>query len=402
MGFADLLISLGIPYNSEKAVSTGENVMKFIHEQARQASSKLAEERGNFPNYKDSIFNVPEGPPMRNATVTTIAPTGTISIIAGCSSGIEPLFALIYTHNILDSGGILDVHPMFEQTAMAMGFYSPELMERVSQAKSLREIDGLPESVKRLFVVAHDIDPEWHVRMQAAFQRCTDNAVSKTINFRNEATQDDVRKAFLLAHELGVKGVTVYRDGSRANQVLTVGKASQPAAADAPAGPAKIEPRPRPTVTRGATQKIKTGCGNLYITINEDDEGLCELFTAMGKSGGCTASQAEAVSRLVSLALRSGVSPQSLIEQLRGIRCPSAAWDNGGMVLSCPDAIARAIERHLAGNGGNPGKAMTAMVNGSKIDLLAGFCPECPECGSMVERVEGCIVCRACGYSKCP
>jgi len=407
MGFADLLIQLGIPYNSEAALEIAGRLMRFIEEQGWQASVELARERGVFPNFHLGRF-VESGPKLRNATVTTIAPTGTLSIIGGCSSGIEPLFAIVFTRRILDGQELLEVHPLFERVAREQGFYSHQLMEEVSQHKSLADMDRVPPEVRRLFVTAYDISPEWHIRMQAEFQRHTDNAVSKTVNFRNEASQEDIRRVYLLAYELGCKGVTVYRDGSRESQVLTTG-AKAPAKAEQAAVTVKaasILPRPRPVLTRGTTEKLKTGCGNLYITINEDDEGLCEVFTTIGKSGGCTASQSEATSRMVSLALRSGVDPGSVVEQLKGIRCPMPSWDRGSVTLSCADAIGKAIERYLATNGRNGGR-QKATVAAQPRSLphanvaSAGYNPECPECGTMLELAEGCVVCRACGYSRC-
>jgi len=264
-------------------------------------------------------------------------------------------------------------------------------------------VKGVPEDVRKLFVTALDIDPKAHIRMQAAFQEHTDNAVSKTVNFPHEATTADVEKAYLLAYELGCKGVTVYRYGSRDDQVLSVGDT-----------PAKVQaseddddsraPRPRPYVTKGSTQRIETGCGHLYVTINEDESGLCEVFTQMGKSGGCTASQSEAIGRLLSLALRSGIEPESLVKQLRGIRCPSPLWQPGGMVLSCSDAVAKALERYSkdrsAVREGADGAAGATAEKQNHVDR-GDVCPECPECGSMVEYVEGCVVCRTCGYSRC-
>jgi len=408
MGFADLLIQLGIPYNSDAALEIAGRIMRFLHERGRDASAEIAAERGVFSNFDQSIF-VETGPRLRNATVTTIAPTGTLSIIAGASSGIEPLFAVVFTRRILDGEEMLEVHPLFEQVAGERGFYSQELMAEIGRQKSLADVEGIPEDVSRLFVTAYDVSPEWHIRMQAEFQRYTDNAVSKTVNFRNEATKEDIRRVYLLAHQLGCKGVTVYRDGSRDLQVLTAGS-SAPAKAEqaAPLIPraASISPRSRPTLTRGTTEKVTTGCGNLYITINQDEEGLCEVFTTIGKSGGCTASQSEATSRMISLALRSGVDPSSVVEQLKGIRCPMPSWDRGSVTLSCADAIGKAVERYLASNGRN-GDEETHHGNPSPASLPAsdiasfGYNPECPDCGTILELSEGCVVCRSCGYSRC-
>jgi ribonucleoside-diphosphate reductase alpha chain len=354
MGFADMLLEMGIPYNSDEAVKLGEAVMKFITDEGRKMSEELAMERGAFPNFKGSIYDRPGMAPVRNATVTTIAPTGTLSIIAGCSSGIEPLFALTFVRKVLDGAELVEVNPVFERVAKERGFYSDELMKDIAEHGGCTGIPTVPEDVQRVFVTAHDITPEWHIRMQGAFQKHTDNAVSKTVNFPHSATQKDVEKVYMLAYKLGCKGVTIYRDGSRDEQVLSTGateKARKAAATGhsvtvASASPELAEekkPRHRPLLTQGVTQKIPTGCGNLYITINEDEEGICEVFSTMGKSGGCAASQSEAVSRMVSLALRSGVSIDSIIKQVKGIRCPSPAWGEGGSILSCPDAIGRAL-----------------------------------------------------------
>jgi ribonucleoside-diphosphate reductase alpha chain len=424
MGLADLLLELGIPYNSDQAVKFGETVMRFITDEGRKMSEELANERGAFPNFKGSIYDKPGQAPVRNATVTTIAPTGTLSIIAGCSSGIEPLFGLTFVRRVMDGAELLEVNPVFERVAKEEGFYSEELMKEIAEHGGCTGVRTVPEDVQRVFVTAHDITPEWHIRMQAAFQKYTDNAVSKTVNFPHSATREDVKKVYMLAYKLGCKGVTIYRDGSRDEQVLSTGateKARKATTAGqhvtvASASPELAEekkPRNRPALTHGVTQKLATGCGNLYITINEDEEGICEVFSTMGKSGGCAASQSEAVSRMVSLALRSGISIDSIIKQVKGIRCPSPAWGEGGSILSCPDAIARALERYTkdaAGHQHSKPRAVSAQPTvaytssdcskgGNKNHL--GLCPECPDCGGLLEFGEGCAFCRGCGFSKC-
>jgi len=424
MGFADMLLELGIPYSSDQAVRLGETVMQFITEEGRKMSEELAKERGAFPNFKGSIYDKPGLAPVRNATVTTIAPTGTLSIIAGCSSGIEPLFGLTFVRRVMDGAELLEVNPVFERVAREDGFYSDELMKDIAEHGGCTGVPTVPEEVQRVFVTAHDITPEWHIRMQSAFQKQTDNAVSKTVNFPHSATKDDVQKVYMMAYKLGCKGVTIYRDGSRDEQVLSTGateKARKAVAAGqhmtvASASPELAEekkPRNRPALTHGVTQKLPTGCGNLYITINEDEEGICEVFSTMGKSGGCAASQSEAVSRMVSLALRSGISIDSIVKQVKGIRCPSPAWGEGGSILSCPDAIARALERYTKDAVAHPHhkpRAVSAQPTvayassdcsqgGSKNHL--GLCPECPDCGGLLEFGEGCAFCRGCGFSKC-
>ncbi len=391
MGFADLLYLLGVPYNSDRALQVAESVAKFIDEESKQMSHELALERGSFPAFPESRYAAER--PLRNATTTTVAPTGTLSILAGVSSGIEPLFALAYTRTVMDNDRLPEVNPAFEQTALLRGFHDPSLWQEIARNGSIQSLVAIPEDVRRVFVTAHDIEPLWHVRMQAAFQRHTDNAVSKTVNFPRSATPADVEGVFLEAFRLGCKGVTIYRDGSRAGQVLaTEGGAGSTADFDS-----KIEPRKRPDVTTGRTEKIKTGCGNLYVTLNQDESGLCEVFTQMGKSGGCAASQSEAIARLISLALRAGVNPESIVKNLRGIRCPHPAWQNGGMVLSCPDAIGLVLERYLKWRAGEASGGPHALGL-APLDHLAGACPEC---GGVLEHAEGCMICKACGFSRC-
>lgn len=402
MGFADMMIKLGIPYNSEEAISAGREIMRFIDEEGKNASEGLAKVRGTFDNFAGSKFDKPGGRKLRNATVTTIAPTGTLSIIASCSSGIEPLFAVSYVRTVMDKDELIEVNPYFEAAARERGFYSSELMKMIAHHGTVSDIKDVPEDIRRLFVTAHDIEPKWHVKMQAAFQEHTDNAVSKTVNFGHDATPADVAEVYLLSYRTGCKGVTIYRDGSKDEQVLSTGKTKQARSAEVAPQPAeapavgKIMPRPRPELTRGYTRQISTGCGRLYITINEDEQGLCELFASMGKSGGCATSQTEATGRLVSLALRSGVDPSSIVDQLKGIRCPSPAWVSGATVYSCADAIARVLEEYIA-----RGKADAGGNKAYGSDNLMNVCPECPECGSMVSFAEGCVVCHSCGFSKC-
>lgn len=389
MGWADMLIRLGIPYNSERALQLAEEVMGFIQREGKNASAALAEQRGVFPNYEGSIYDGKVR--LRNATVTTIAPTGTLSILAGCSSGVEPLFAVSFVRNVMEGTKLLEVNPNFEKTAKERGFWSRELLERIADKGSLHDFDEVPEDVKSVFVTAHDITPMEHIAMQAAFQKHVDNAVSKTVNFPNNATQKDVEEAYLLAYNLGCKGVTVYRDGSRDEQVLSTGKTRQEVE---PAQP-KIVPRKRPEVLQGTVRLMKTGCGNLYVTISEDEKGnIFELFTSMGKAGGCASSQAEAIGRLVSLALRSNIAPEEIMNQLKGVSCHQPAWAEGGKITSCSDAIAKALEKYMQkGKNGNG--------NGAKKDSLVMLIGACPECGGAVEHEGGCAVCHCCGFTKC-
>ncbi len=417
MGWASLLIRLGIAYDSEEAVNLADKLMSFILNEATLKSQELAKAKGVFPSFTGSIYDKKEGGiKLRNATLTTIAPTGTISIIAGpCSSGIEPLFAISYYRNVMDNDKLVEVEPLFEEIARQRGFYSRQMMEKIAESASLKNIEGIPEDIKKIFVTSHDISPEWHVRMQAAFQRYTNNAVSKTINFPHEASLEDVSKAYLLAYDLDCKGITIYRDRSREEQVLNIAH-KEKAPEQKTLEPGKIAPRPRPEVIIGTTTKVATGCGNLYVTINLDEEGKpFELFTQMGKAGGCAASQLEAIGRLVSLAFRSGIEVKSIIEQLRNIRCPSPSWEKGQRIFSCADAIARVIERRLV-NGMDvavslgTAKAELPMKHSSSESAAesdfsgceeANIVGVCPDCGGALRHEEGCVKCQACGFSKC-
>jgi ribonucleoside-diphosphate reductase alpha chain len=389
MGWADMLILLGIPYDSDEAVELGEKLMKFITDKSRAISRELARERGAFPNFKGSIYDGKgKGGPIRNATCTTIAPTGTISIIANCSSGIEPLFAVSYVRQVLDNDKLIEVHPLFEKIARERGFYSKELMQRIAEHGTVQDLDEIPDDIRRVFVTSHDITPEDHIRMQAAFQKYTDNAVSKTVNFCHDATRDEVAEVYRLAYQLDCKGVTIYRDGSRDMQVLSVGKEKKAEESVPHEGQKTRIKRDRPRALAGTTYQMQTGCGPLYVTINEDQAGLFELFTTMGKAGGCASSQCEAIGRLVSLAWRSGVQARQAVKQLIGITChkPSGFGDN--RITSCADAVAKAIQTHMAEHGM---EELQHAVNGGA----------CPECGGAVEHEGGCCVCHACGYSEC-
>src|SRR4030066_1105696 len=350
MGFADLLILLGIPYNSPKALEIGEEIMAFIQKKAREVSRELALKRGSFPNFDGSTLKG-RWDAMRNATVTTIAPAGTISIIAGTSSGVEPIFALAFIRHVLEGKELLEVNPYFEALSKKEGFYSEELMRKIAYSGNIQNLKEVPENIRKLFVTAHDITPEDHIRMQAAFQKYTDNAVSKTVNFPNGATVEDVAKVYKLAYELGCKGVTIYLDRSRMKQVLYKGMVSP--RVDRSKGEEEFregggKAKAGGDVTQGTNRKIRTGCGNLYVTVNEDEEGrLFEIFNQIGKAGGCAASQSEAIGRLVSLSFRSGIEPEDVIRQLKGISCHMPVWYQEGKILSCSDAIAKAIEWHL-------------------------------------------------------
>ncbi|KUO75946.1 MAG: ribonucleoside reductase class II [Desulfosporosinus sp. BRH_c37] len=429
MGFADMLILLQTSYATEDAVEYAEKVMKFIQTEARIESQRLAEERGTFPNYEGSIFE--GGMKLRNATLTTIAPTGTISMICGASSGVEPLFAVAYTKTVMDGTALVEANPLFEAFAKEYSFYSPELMQKIAEMGTVLGLQEVPNWVQEVFTTAQEIAPEWHIRIQAAFQKYTDNAVSKTINFANTATREDIAEAYLLADELNCKGLTVYRDGSREEQVLSTGTVAAQAQDDktqwsAPKKPFipevnTVVPRPRPTTTIGVTEKIKIGCGNLYVSVNADEEGICEVFTNTGRAGGCS-SQSEATARLISIALRSGLSVDTITEQIKGIRCPACMRREGVKATSCPDAIASVIKKYfevginvskvqasmqesvgMAERSSVVGRVRAPIEKVAEKRALAGVAPAnaCPECGMPINHESGCVVCTHCGYSKC-
>ena len=419
MGWADMLIQLGVPYNSAKAVRMAEEVMGFVQTEGFKSSAKLAQDRGVFPNYEGSVFD--GAMEIRNATVTTIAPTGTLSILADCSSGVEPLFAVSYVRTVMDDTRLIEVNPLFERVARERGFWSQELMERIADKGSVHGFDEVPEDVQRLFVTAHDIKPVEHVSMQAAFQRYTDNAVSKTVNFSHSATKKDVEDVYLMAYRMGCKGVTAYRDGSRDEQVLSTGATGSSAKGE-PAAQRHILPRERPERINGSTCMVNTGCGKLYVTVNEDENGnVFELFTSMGKAGGCASSQSEALGRMISLALRSDIEREVIVQQLKGISCHQPAWGTGGRILSCADAVAKALENHSGvrtqmaeapatqearksgGGNGNGDNGNGNGGNGKKIvhDTEVIMVGACIECGGTVEHEGGCAVCHDCGFTKC-
>ncbi len=431
MGFADLLVKLGIPYDSDEAVELGRKLMKFIQENADEESINLGEERGPFPAWYDSKQAKSGGPKYRNACRLTVAPTGTISMIAGASSGIEPIFSLAYRkHNILEGETLYYVDKNFEKIAKKEGFYSDNLLEHLSNGGSLQDREEVPENIKELFHVASDISPRDHVLMQAAFQESTDAGISKTINFPNEATVEDVEDAYLLAWETKCKGITVYRAGSREKEVLTTGtndttnESKEHETKDLNQYIAEAD---RPAILNGITRRVRTGRGNLFVTVNmaENDKPF-EIFATHGKAGGNDAAKAEAVSRMASLALRSGIDPVNVTEQLRGIT-DVPTWDAGEMIRSVPDAIASVLEKITSNSPsvdnlqdketsqanmftppspkelGMPVAQEIEILEKSKQkvpanSLLGETCPECP---AILAHEEGCLKCYSCGYSKC-
>lgn len=462
MGWADMLIALGVPYDSEEGVEMGRKVMEFFDEASRNASEKLAKERGVFPAWKESIWGedstcardaegnrIRPQQKLRNCNLTTVAPTGTISIFAGCSGGIEPIFAVAFMRN--QAGSMMpDVNPDFVAQAKKEGWYSEDLMVQIAEEGHIH-FPEVPKEVQQVFKTSHDITPEWHVRMQAAFQQHTDSAISKTTNFPHEATEQDVREIYQLAYELDCKGVTVYRDGSRSGQVLSTGKTEKTGEESGESGDEvkrleqlladsretahnlKVEldtvyleqqdddrtaaatraKRKRPDMLRGRTMKMSSPLGDLYVTINEDINGHAfEVFCTLGKAGGAATADAEAIGRLISLALRSGIPIPAVRDQLRGISSDRAVGLGPGKVLSLPDAIGQALESYMSEKLGVqetlPLKA-NVVADGSQpeaddsvSDQEIAFLGSCPDCGAgQLSFEEGCVKCHICGYSEC-
>jgi len=395
MSWADMLFALGIPYDSEEALELAHQVMSFINEVGHDASAQLAEERGPFSNWPRSIYA--NGRPLRNATVTTIAPTGTISIIAGASSGIEPIFALAFSH-IVGDRHLRFINPVFEQAARERGFYSEDLMRKVAETGTLHGIEGIPDDVRRVFVTAHEIAPEWHVRMQGAFQKHTDNGVSKTVNLPNNATMEDIAKAFLLAYEVGCLGITVFRDGCKGVQVLHVGTK--------PTSDGYYQKKPRPAVLHGSTYRQVTPLGTAYITINTNGENQpFEVFLNVGKAGSDVAAVSEALGRLISLILRlpSSLSPrerlEEVVEQLAGIGGGRQLGFGPNRVRSLPDAVAQVLAEHLSEAPPTPEPNVAQLPLPLAPSRGGDLCPECGQATFVFE--EGCKKCASCGFSEC-
>ncbi len=405
MGWADLLFTMGIPYDSQEATDLGNQLMAFVKEKSHDQSAKLAEERGPFPNWDHSIYK--NHRPMRNSTVTTIAPTGTISMIAGCSSGVEPIFALAFEHRVKQPDGervLTFVNETFERIAKEQGFYSDALMQEIVKRGSLHGIRGLPERASEVFKTSHEIGFEWHVRHQAAFQRSTDNGVSKTINLPNSASEEDVARAYRLAWELGCLGITVFRDGCKGEQVLNVGvsaKKGKSAGFAATAGPAVIKPRPRSL--KGSTYRTQTPIGTAWITITETDEHEpFEVFVQVGKGGSDTMAVAEALGRLISLILRlpSPLSAQrrleEVISQLSRIGGGQPTGFGPAKILSLPDALSRTLAEHIGEV--KPGLEAPAVTVEARKQI-GDLCKECGQATFIYE--EGCKKCLSCGFNEC-
>lgn len=403
MGWADLLFVLGIPYDSQEATDLGDQLMAFVKDRAHDQSAKLAEERGPFPNWDHSIYASVR--PMRNSTVTTIAPTGTISMIAGCSSGIEPIFALAFEHRVKQPDGervLTFVNETFERLARAQGFFSDALMQEIAKRGSLHGIPGVPEDAARIFKTSHEIGYEWHVRHQAAFQRHTDNGVSKTINLPNSAGEDDVANAYRLAWELGCLGITVFRDGCKGEQVLNIGIKTDAGAGLTPGLAGQVAIKPRPHSLTGSTYRTETPIGTAYITVNETGQGEAfEVFVQVGKGGSDTMAVAEALGRLISLILRlpSPLSAQrrleEVISQLSRIGGGQPTGFGPAKILSLPDAIARTLAEHIGQL--KAGDQMQPRDNGRKA--VGDLCKECGQATFVYE--EGCKKCLSCGFNEC-
>jgi ribonucleoside-diphosphate reductase alpha chain len=463
MGLADVFVKLGVPYDSDEGVDLGRRIQQFVDEEAKVESERLAAERGVFPEWERSIWGPDETAardasgqrirPMRklrNCNVTTVAPTGTISIIAGCSSGIEPLFAVAFMRN--QAGALMpDVNQDFVAIAKAEGWYSDDLMRRIAEAGHIN-FPEVPAQWQRVFVTANAIKPEWHIRMQAAFQEFNDSAISKTCNFAHDATEEYVEEIYRLAYRLNCKGVTVYRDGSRDMQVLSTGSTAKKvkeghvgaATADLHGEIAELraenerllrtvheleaenlqrrQKRSRPEVLRGTTRRVETPLGTLYVTITEDDKSQpFEVFMTLGKAGGALMADVESLGRLISLALRSGIPIKEIYRQLRGISSDRVIGLGPNKILSVPDAVGIAIERwmqekqgiqqELLPQAGQPELAPVVsqpvsqgsgrgeqMIFGGMQQMLSGACPDC---GSQLEFAEGCMKCHVCGFSEC-
>ncbi len=457
MGFADALFMLGVAYDSPEGIDWGKRFMKFVDDESHNYSEKLADERGSFPNWKGSIWDTKHHRPMRNATCTTVAPTGTISIIAGCSCGVEPLYSLAFYRNVLrgQSQGktpMLEANAVFERVARDRGLYSEELMDQVAKEGTLAGITGLDEDLRRVFVCAHDVSPEWHVRMQAAFQQHCDAAISKTINFPESAKVEDVETIYREAYRLRCKGVTVYRNGCRDHQPMALKKDDKPAVDAAPKARPTPEPMDLKDIAAGVRIRQITPFGNMHvqITVDPDTEQELEVFAQLGKGGDLATSDLEAICRMISLWLRSGGRLHHVVRQLKGIGSSLQVSTREGKIRSLGDGLGRALEKYSraksklglknlitghydsaeldrdwlefrtgkrtnGGNGKNGGNGRgvrredSTRSTGSRISEIATestiheeqFKVCCPECQSPLSFVEGCVKCESCGFSQC-
>ena len=406
-GWSDMLVSLGIPYDSREALSLAEDIMKFIQDEAEDASRQLAKSRGVFFLWPVSIYR--NSIARRNAAITTIAPTGSISIIAGSSSGIEPMFAIAYQHIVRDkhlNRKLSFINPEFEKVAKERGFWSEALMDKVAERGVVREIGEIPEDIRQVFGTAHEIDIDWHIKMQQAFQKHTENAVSKTINLRHNATIDDVKKSYLSAWEGNCKGITIFRDGSKGEQVLNLGlnKKADIKEVEAAASQVILE---RPMKVEGATYRIPTPLGVSFITVNQDSQGNpFEVFITIGKAGSEVAAMAEALGRMISTTLRFGNHKPALerakeiADQLKGIGGGRSVGFGPNKIRSLPDAVAKALSMHFGFNNANHDAPESAQAAAESENRVVGDI--CPACGSpALVFQEGCSKCHACGHSEC-
>lgn len=437
MGFADALFNLGISYTSDEGVAFGEEIMKFIQEESHNASEKLAEEKGVFPNWKGSMWDKKYNRKMRNACTTTVAPTGTISIIASCSGGIEPLFSLAFFRNVLNGARLIEVNEYFKRVAKEKGFYSEELMKKIADEGTIQHEEDIPDEVKKVFVCAHDVEPDWHIKMQAAFQRHCDSSISKTTNFPEEATVEDVRNIYEMAFKYELKGITVYRDGCRKNQPMALATTKGSGGQEVPkvvvpAVPAVVKPITLPEIMSCLRIRQQTPFGNMHVKISiEPKTGIeREVFAQLGKGGDIANSDLEAVCRLLSLFLRSGGQLKQAMKQLNGIGSSLTVPSRDGRVMSLADGLAKAVNKYLKAkdkfgiqalllgevelNQLNEKKTEETAVatlplpnnngssngNGSPRNAR-GFKVKCPECQNELAFEEGCVKCHDCGYSQC-
>jgi len=440
MGFADTLYKQEVPYNSEQGISLGERIMQVINDESHNASEILASERGKFPNWSGSVWDTVQKRPMRNSATTTVAPTGTVSIIANCSGGIEPMFSLAFFRNVLDGQRLVEINPVFEEVAKNRSFYSQELLEKIAENGTLAHIDDIPEDVRKVFVCSHDIAPEWHVKMQAAFQKNCDSSISKTINLPHDATPEDVENIYILAWTLKCKGVTVYRDGCRENQPMALSKTESnqtEKVVEKRRDPSEYKirkPIKTPTMLPAVRMRQTTPFGHMHIAVTVDPitGREMEIFAQLGKAGDVASSDLEAISRMVSLYLRIGGSLEDIIEQLEGIGSHMAIPSKDGKVISLADALGKSLRRYnLAKRTYGLTNILTGKINFDELPTLKDleqqesysitlqtgtqskplveaastdsnlYKAKCPECNRVLSFMEGCVKCTSCGYSKC-
>jgi len=435
MGFADALYKQGLAYNSEQGISIGERIMQVINEESHNASEILASQRGKFPNWEGSVWDTVQKRPMRNSATTTVAPTGTVSIIANCSGGIEPMFSLAFFRNVLDGQRLVEINPVFEEVAKNSGIYSDELVEKIAEKGTLANITEVPEELRKVFVCSHDIAPEWHIRMQAAFQKHCDSSISKTINLPHDATPEDVEKIYLRAWELKCKGVTVYRDGCRENQPMALSKSDSvpPAEPKKERDPSEYQirkPMKTPPMLPAIRMRQTTPFGHMHIavTVEPVNGREMEIFAQLGKAGDVVSSDLEAISRMVSLYLRIGGSLEDVIDQLEGIGSHMVIPSKDGKVISLADALGKSLHRYnLAKRTYGLNDILTGKINFEELPALKDLEPQemiseeepakplieaagnvtnlykqkCPECNGILSFSEGCVKCPECGYSKC-